>query len=240
MPAFDQLQGGFTFSDTAFAGQQNPDAINIQQNTMTHYMRSKTAVKVIDCQRSELACNHRTGINGNIMFGMLEKIAVRKIAKVIPSVTAEINRSQTLVCWNNLVEESDKASLRKILGCMGEVIELPENEMGMGSELVSCMPGLIASMFDVICRAAKSHTALPEEQIVRMVLKTVSATSGLMTEKQMSFQDVVSRVATKGGITEEGTKVIYEMFPNAAEEMFVRTLEKRRLTAEKAEESFQS
>jgi pyrroline-5-carboxylate reductase len=167
------------------------------------------------------------------MFDMLEKIAVRKIAKVIPSVTAEINRSQTLVCWNNLVEESDKASLRKILGCMGEVIELPENEMGMGSELVSCMPGLIASMFDIICRAAKSHTALPEEQIVRMVLRTVGATAELMTEKQMSFQDVVSRVATKGGITEEGTKVIYDMFPEAAEEMFVRTLEKRRLIAQR-------
>lgn len=177
-------------------------------------------------------------LNGNITFDMLEKIAPRKIAKVIPSVTAEINRSQTLVCWNSLVLDSDKENLRTLLGCMGEVMELPENEMGMGSELVSCMPGLIASMFDVICQAAKSHTALPEEQIVRMVLRTVGATAELMTEKQMSFQDVVSRVATKGGITEEGTKVIYEMFPNAAEEMFVRTLEKRRLIAQKARESF--
>ena len=121
---------------------------------------------------------------------------------------------------------------------MGEVIELPENEMGMGSELVSCMPGLIASMFDVVCQAAQLHTSIPKEQITRMVLKTVSATSELMMQKQMTFQDVVSRVATKGGITEEGTKVIYEMFPNAAEEMFVKTLEKRRLVAEKAKSSF--
>ena len=100
------------------------------------------------------------------------------------------------------------------------------------------MPGLIASMFDVICQAAQKHTSIPEEQVTRMLLKTVSATSELMAEKQMSFQDVVSRVATKGGITEEGTKVIYEMFPEAAEEMFVRTLEKRRLIAQKARETF--
>ena len=73
-----------------------------------------------------------------------------------------------------------------------------------------------------------------------MVLKTVSATADLMEQKQMSFQDVVSRVATKGGITEEGSKVIYDMFPKTAEEMFVKTLEKRRLTAEKAKESFQA
>ncbi len=73
-----------------------------------------------------------------------------------------------------------------------------------------------------------------------MVLNTVSATAELMTQKNMTFNDVVSRVATKGGITEEGAKVIYENFPNAAEEMFVKTLEKRRLTAEKAKESFQA
>ena len=35
-----------------------------------------------------------------------------------------------------------------------DVIELPEEEMGMGSELVSCMPGFIASIFDVICQEA--------------------------------------------------------------------------------------
>ncbi len=41
-----------------------------------------------------------------------------------------------------------------MLEIIGNVIELPENEVGMGSELVSCMPGFIASMFDVVCTAA--------------------------------------------------------------------------------------
>ena len=54
----------------------------------------------------------------------------------------------------------------------------------------------------------------------------------------MSFDDVVTRVATKGGITEEGTKVIYEQFPALARELFEKTLEKRRQTALKAEEIF--
>ena len=39
-----------------------------------------------------------------------------------------------------------------------------------------------------------------------------------MLDKDMSFEEVVSRVATKGGITEEGTKVIYDQFPLTAEE----------------------
>ena len=54
----------------------------------------------------------------------------------------------------------------------------------------------------------------------------------------IKFNEVVSRVATKGGITEEGVKVVNEEFPAIAETIFLRTLEKRRLTAQKAEELF--
>ena len=173
-------------------------------------------------------------LNGSVSFETISRLTDHKAAKVIPSLTAEIERSQTLVCYNSLVNEEDKAVLKDLLKCIGNVIELPEEEMGMGSELVSCMPGFIASIFDVICNSAQEHTAIPKEQIVSMVLSTMSATADLMLQKDMTFEDVVTRVATKGGITEEGTKVIYEGFPATADLMFEKTLEKRRLTAEAA------
>ena len=80
---------------------------------------------------------------------------------------------------------------------MGNVIELPENEMGMGSELVSCMPGFIASIFSVLCQEAKKHTLISEQQVVQMVLNTLCAKGNLMLEKDMTFDEVVSCVATK-------------------------------------------
>ena len=178
-------------------------------------------------------------LNGSLSFDTLGRLMRHKTAKVIPSVTAEIDRSQTLVCYNDMVSEEDKQALKELLCCMGSVIELPENELGMGSELVSCMPGFIASVFDVICRSAGEHTAISEGQIVDMVLNTLTATGELMLKKGMSFSDVVDRVATKGGITEEGTAVIYDMFPAAADKLFEKTLEKRRKVAENAEKSVQ-
>ena len=177
-------------------------------------------------------------LNGSITFDMIRKVVYHKTAKVIPSLTAEIDRSQTIVCYNDLVSDNDKAVLRDLLSSIGEVIELPENEVGMGSELVSCMPGFIASIFDVICKSAEGHTTIPKDQIVKMVLSTMSATGDLMLQKDMSFEDVVTRVATKGGITEEGTKVVYEGFPGTADLLFAKTLEKRRLTTEIAEKNF--
>lgn len=177
-------------------------------------------------------------LNGSVTFEMMERMINHKIAKVIPSITAEINQSQTLVCYNGLVKEADKTILKSILKCLGNIIELPEKELGMGSELVSCMPGFIASIFDVICDSAKKHTDIPEKQIIQMVLNTLCATGELMIEKEMSFENVVTRVATKGGITEEGSKVIYDSFPKISDEMFEKTLEKRTQTAKNVQNSF--
>ena len=171
-------------------------------------------------------------LNGSVSFDTLGKIVVHKIAKVIPSITAEINESQTLVCCNSLMDSADKEMLYTLLRVIGDVIELPEHEMGTGSELVSCMPGFIASLFDVLCNSAKKHTEIPHGEIVHMVLQTLHATSELMLRNDMSFDHVVARVATPGGITEEGVKVISEQFPRTADALFDRTLEKRRLTAE--------
>ena len=178
-------------------------------------------------------------LNGSVPFHILGHSYFGKICKVIPSVTAEVDRSQTLVCYNELVEDEDKAKLREILEVFGNVIELPEDELGMGSELVSCMPGFIASIFDVLCSSAQKHTSIPKKQVVKMVLETMCATGELMLSKDMSFEDVVERVATKGGITEEGTKVVYEGFPEIADLLFEKTLEKRHLTAENAQASFE-
>ena len=59
-----------------------------------------------------------------------------------------------------------------------------------------------------------------------------------MLKNNSSFGEIVSRVATRGGITEEGTKVIYEQFPAVADLLFENTLEKRKQTAKRVEDTF--
>ena len=184
---------------------------------------------------------HIISLNGSVLFEQIETVCKNnKISKVIPSVTAEVNESQTLVCHNSKVTEEDKIVLNKILETFGKVIELPENEMGMGAELVSCMPGFIAAIFNEIAVVAQEHTKIPEEQIINMLLNTMMGTSKLMLENKLSFEEVIIRVATKGGITEEGIKVIHDKLPEVVKEVFEKTLEKRKLTTENAIKAFNS
>lgn len=177
-------------------------------------------------------------LNGSITFEQLESICRNKIVKVIPSVMAEINKSQTLICCNELVNARDKEHIFQLLEGMGTVIELPESEMGMGSEMVSCMPGFIAAIFNEICLSAQKHTNITPGEVVQMVLNTMIGTGQLMLENNYSYQDVITKVATKGGITEEGVKVIHESFPQVSDAVFDKTLEKRRQTTLNAQEAF--
>jgi pyrroline-5-carboxylate reductase len=125
--------------------------------------------------------------------------------------------------------------LKALLECFGTITEIPETEMGMGSELTSCMPGFIGAIFKVITDEAEKHTSIHKKDIIDMVIKTVYGTGKLLLEKEMTFEELISRVATKGGITEEGTKIIEAEMPKMANELFIKTLEKRKMTTEKAQ-----
>jgi pyrroline-5-carboxylate reductase len=182
---------------------------------------------------------HIVSLNGSVLFKQMEQICVnRKISKVIPSVTAEINQSVTLVCHNIHISDNDKNVLKTLLECFGSVMEIPEVEMGMGSELTSCMPGFIGAIFKVITDEAKKHTSISKEDVINLVIKTMYGTGKLLLEKDMTFEQLINRVATKGGITEEGTKIIEAEMPKIANELFEKTLEKRKITTEKAQQNF--
>jgi pyrroline-5-carboxylate reductase len=182
---------------------------------------------------------HIVSLNGSVLFKQLEQICGnRKISKIIPSVTAEVNKSVTLICHNDYVNYDGKNILKELTGCFGTAVELPETEIGIGSELTSCMPGFIGAIFKVITDEARKHTAINKEQIMQMVIETLYGTGKLLLEGRMTFEELINRVATKGGITEEGTKIIGKKLSETINEVFEKTLEKRKITTEKAQKDF--
>jgi pyrroline-5-carboxylate reductase len=182
---------------------------------------------------------HIVSLNGSVLFKQLEQICInKKISKVIPSVTAEINQSVTLVCHNNFVGDDNRNNLKELLGYLGTVVEVPETEIGMGSELTSCMPGFIGAIFKVIADEAEKHTSIDKKDIIKMVIETMCGTGKLLLEKGTTFDDLINRVATKGGITEEGVKIIDKKLPEIIDELFEKTLEKRKTTTEKVQKEF--
>ena len=182
---------------------------------------------------------HIVSLNPSVLFRQMDEIcAGRKISKIIPNINGEIGQSITLVAHNAAVNADDKNALNKLLETFGSVVELPETETGVAMDLTSCMPGFIGAVLKIIADGAARQTSIPKDDIVKMLLGTVRGTANYLLEKDVSFEELVGRVATKGGITQEGTKIISLKLPEIISEVFARTIEKMRLTTEDVQKDF--
>ena len=71
-----------------------------------------------------------------------------------------------------------------------------------------------------------------------MVIKTLYGTSKLLYEENMDFQNLISSVATKGGITEEGIKVLDDEIPAIFNKLFSTTIEKHEIIKSELKEHY--
>lgn len=172
--------------------------------------------------------HHIVLIAGAVAVEDIQKMADCKITKVIPTVLSEVREGITLVCHNGRVTEEDSAHIGALLGSIGRIWRIDEKDFGFATELTSCGPGLIAAVFQELVEAGLRHTdRFGRDEITEMVLQTMYGTSRLILEKKMDFRDVITRVATRGGITEEGVKVIEKGLPQVFDEMLDQCMRKR-------------
>lgn len=169
---------------------------------------------------------HVVSIAGCVTVSNVESIISNKVSKFIPTVTSEVHEGISLLCHGARVDEPSSAILNQLLGTISYVRIIDESEFEIMTDLTSCAPGLIATMFNCMATAAMKHTTRPKSEIEDILIKTLYGSSKLMKDKSMSFEETYGRVATKGGITEEGAKVLNKGLPLLFDEMLNATLSK--------------
>ena len=184
---------------------------------------------------------HIISLAGTVSMNSLQSIIHGKITKYIPTITSEIGVGVSLICHNSNVTESDAAFVESVIKRFGKIKHVADEDLGFAIELTSCMPGFIASIFDHLTNAALKHTtSFNKDIIAEIITDTLYATAKLFSDTDMSFEQVVSRVATKGGITQEGVTLFDEALPQIFDNMFEKTLTKRRDMVEKIDKDFEN
>jgi pyrroline-5-carboxylate reductase len=185
------------------------------------------------------ADTHIVSIAGSVPLAAVEALTGCAVTKAIPTLASEAGGGVSLVCHSPGVAPEDAAFIERLLRGIGEVRLLPEKDLGISSTLTSCMPGFIACIFQEMVESALRHTAsisrVDAEDMVRL---TLLGTARLLADKDMGFDEAIARVATKGGITEEGVKALRAGLPGVFDELFIRTTEKRTITQDKMHTMF--
>jgi pyrroline-5-carboxylate reductase len=169
---------------------------------------------------------HIIYIAAGLTMENIGKLFPGKISKVIPTLTSEVNEGISLVAHNSMVSDEDAQFVERIFKGIGEVKIVQDGQFALGANITSSAPAFMAMIMMKYAEAAQKKGSFTPMEVDQMIIKTLYGTAKLLQEKDMDFEYVIGRVATKGGITEGGLKVLDDGLTPLFYELFEKTLGK--------------
>jgi pyrroline-5-carboxylate reductase len=180
---------------------------------------------------------HLVYISAGLTMENVDGIFKGKISKVMPSLTSKVLEGVTLICHNSDVTNTECEYLNSLFNSIGISKVINEQDFDVGADITSCSPAFIAKIFMEFARTASMNSGFSIEETEDMVIRTLYGTSKLLSEG-MGFEDLISLVATKGGITEEGVKVLDNDIPATFNKLFSTTIRKHDTIKSKLKEHY--
>ena len=217
------------------AGSSN---IAVAANANVLFICVKPAVvrSVLEEVRSVLKKNVLiVSIAGSVTLADLRDLAgpQHRYVRVMPTVTLEEEAGVSLVAWGPGVNPEDRERILSLFNGIGTAAETKESNFDLYADLTSCAPAFIAVMMREFAAAASRTGAIGPDQAEFFIRRTLAGTARVLDDDGTGFDAIISRVSTKGGITEEGVKVLEVRLPGVFDEMLEATKEKRRVVAER-------
>lgn len=166
---------------------------------------------------------HLILINSGIRISTVEKIYKGKITRLIPTITSEVFTGYNILCCNRLVEKEDKIFLKKLLEPIGGAVELNEDQFAAGSDLTSCAPAIISEIHNIYIKLICQKSGIDFEIAEKMFNATLDGIIKLKDKNNETTQEIIDRVATKGGSTEAAINVLREKLPGTFEQLLKKT-----------------
>lgn len=180
-------------------------------------------------------------IAGSGTMENIENLTHGKVIRLIPSLTSEVLEGISLVCCNKLVDNGEMDYIEQLLNGISTVKRVREEALDLAAELTSCAPGFLAAILNEFVQSAmRQNRGLSEKDAEEMVVRTFYGTAKVLAERNMGFEEMIQRVATKGGITEEGVKVFRAELPQTFDKVFEVTLNKRKTVLKMVDAEFRS
>lgn len=180
---------------------------------------------------------HLISICAAVRIQDIERFVNCNCSKLLPTVVSEVQRGVTLICHSARVQEEEAQRLEEILSRINIIKRVEEKNFGFASELTSCGPGFYAEMLKEFINAGlRCSDCFSIDEIAEMVQETVLGTIELAKQKKISYGDIITRVATKGGITEEGVMVMRKELPQVFDGVFRSSMDKRAMVDHKLKE----
>jgi len=151
-----------------------------------------------------------------------------EIVRVMPNLPAQVEAGISAVTYGPNATEEVRSAVNEILSAVGPVVEVEENLQDAVTAVSGSGPGYLFYLVDQMIIAAK-EAGLPDGVARQLVIRTFAGTGRYLEQASEEPGALVKRVATPGGTTEAGLKVLSEAgLPEIIREMIRKATERSR------------
>jgi pyrroline-5-carboxylate reductase len=128
------------------------------------------------------------------------------IIRVMPNIGSLRNESATAICFSETESKGIKEKASAIFESIGLVHEVKEKDMDIVTALSGSGPAYLAFIYKVLSESA-SQAGLNKQTASSLISQTALAAASFLLENQMSAEELIKKVTSKGGTTEAAMKV---------------------------------
>ena len=162
-------------------------------------------------------------VAADVSLERLQSLCMARLARAFPSMASEKRQGTTLLAFGENATREDRRLLKGLFQAIGWAVEVEEKDFAVLADLTSSGPGYLAALMREFALAAERE-GIAAELAESLVKQTLLGTALLLEEE--SFAGLIESVATKGGITEAGVKVIRREAPSMFDQLFSATQER--------------
>jgi len=130
-----------------------------------------------------------------------------RMVRVMPNLPAQAGAGISAVTFGEDVDCNQRVIVNEILSAVGSVVEVEEELQNAVTAVSGSGPGFLFQLASYLIEAAKA-VQLPEPVARQLVVQTMLGTARFLEQSGDHPAELVKKVATPGGTTEAGLKVL--------------------------------
>lgn len=149
-----------------------------------------------------------------------------KIVRVMPNINAKVSEAISAYCFNELVNDDDKANVELLLNGIGKVLCLDESFFPLFGVIGGCGPAFAYMFIDAMARAGVKN-GMKKNDALMIAAQTVLGSAKMILESDEHPWQLIDNVCSPGGTTIEGvTSLQADGFESAIHNAVDKALDK--------------
>ena len=184
--------------------------------------------KVAECLRGRRDSYLLISILAGVTTEKLAKEAGGKarVIRAMPNQALRVGKGVTAICAGSGAKKEDLEVARKIFALGGTVLEIGEKQMDVVTALSGSGPAFMAKWVEALEKAAV-RAGLDSKVAGELAARTMLGTGALLVREGITPGDLCAAVASPGGTTEAGLKVMQTVGMEALAEKAMSAAVKR-------------